>query len=163
MCRLDAIRKAREWVLTTSTAQTQLEKPLSSLMYAEPRYDANELFGLVDPDIRQPMDMMEVILRIIDDSRTSVFKPQFGKGMLTVWARIHGQSLVFSVAMIYTLPDSRRMFDRNNCQSESGHLVQRSRQSDAIHPTLQPKVGSCHPKLSRTWLTKHLHFVAELL
>jgi acetyl-CoA carboxylase carboxyltransferase component len=36
------------------------------------------------------MDMMEIILRIVDDSRIEQFKPSFGKGMITGWAHIHG-------------------------------------------------------------------------
>ncbi|PVH72830.1 ClpP/crotonase [Cadophora sp. DSE1049] len=87
---LDAIRKAREWVLTTSSAQKQFDTLLNPVPYSEVKYDPEELLGLVDPDIRQPMDMMEVILRIVDGAQISQFKPQFGKGMLTVWARIHG-------------------------------------------------------------------------
>ncbi|KAH6717401.1 propionyl-CoA carboxylase beta chain [Leptodontidium sp. MPI-SDFR-AT-0119] len=87
---LDAIRKAREWVLTTSTAQKQLERLSTPIMYNEVKYNPEEILGLVDPDIRQPMDMMEVVLRIVDGAQITQFKPQFGKGMLTVWARIHG-------------------------------------------------------------------------
>jgi acetyl-CoA carboxylase carboxyltransferase component len=34
--------------------------------------------------------MMEVLLRVIDDSRIEQFKPLFGKGMITAWAHIHG-------------------------------------------------------------------------
>lgn len=77
--------------MTTSSAQKQLDKPLNLSRYREVKYDPKELLGLVDPDIRQPMDMMEVILRIVDGAQISQFKPQFGKGMLTVWALIHGE------------------------------------------------------------------------
>lgn len=35
--------------------------------------------------------MMEVIIRIVDDSRIELFKPMFGKGMITAWAKIHGK------------------------------------------------------------------------
>ncbi|KAG4435290.1 hypothetical protein IFR05_009216 [Cadophora sp. M221] len=87
---LDAIRKAREWVLTTATAQKQLERLSTPIMCNEVKYNPEEILGLVDPDVRQPMDMMEVILRIVDGAQITQFKPEFGKGMLTVWARIHG-------------------------------------------------------------------------
>ncbi|KAF2102487.1 ClpP/crotonase [Rhizodiscina lignyota] len=87
---LDAIRKAREWILTTSCAQVQLEKPTTASVYSDAKYNMEDILGLVDPDIRQSLDMTEVTLRIVDGSRMSQFKPQFGKGMLTVWARIHG-------------------------------------------------------------------------
>jgi len=64
---------------------------MTSLIYSDAKYDMEDIFGLVDPDIRQVLDITEVILRIVDGSRISQFKPQFGKGMLTLWARIHGQ------------------------------------------------------------------------
>jgi acetyl-CoA carboxylase carboxyltransferase component len=34
--------------------------------------------------------MMEVILRIVDDSRLEQYKPLYGKGIITAWAYIHG-------------------------------------------------------------------------
>jgi acetyl-CoA carboxylase carboxyltransferase component len=37
-----------------------------------------------------PLDMMEVLLRVVDDSRIELFKPLFGKGIITAWAYIHG-------------------------------------------------------------------------
>jgi acetyl-CoA carboxylase carboxyltransferase component len=89
--RLDAIRKAREWVTTISAAHTQAIKVRSVQPILEPIYNIQDLFGIIDPDIRQPLDMREVLLRIVDDSRISEFKPLYGKGMITAWARVHGQ------------------------------------------------------------------------
>jgi acetyl-CoA carboxylase carboxyltransferase component len=37
------------------------------------------------------MDMKEVIVRIVDASRLEEFKPLYGKGLITAWARIHGK------------------------------------------------------------------------
>ena len=51
------------------------------------------LLGIIDPDTRQSLDMMEVLLRIVDDSRIEIFKPAYGKGMITAWAYIHGIKL----------------------------------------------------------------------
>lgn len=55
-------------------------------------YDPEELLGLVNPDIRLPIDMMEIILHIVDDSRLQLFKPGWGRAMITAWAYIHGES-----------------------------------------------------------------------
>ncbi|CAG9947748.1 unnamed protein product [Clonostachys rosea f. rosea IK726] len=83
----DAIRKARLWV------QSLKPQNLYSSFCAqplEPRYPAEDLLALVNTDIRKPFDMAEVVLRIVDDSRVSVFKPSYGKNLLTCWAEIHG-------------------------------------------------------------------------
>lgn len=37
--------------------------------------------------------MKEVLLRIVDDSRLEQFKPQFGPGIITAWAHIHGENI----------------------------------------------------------------------
>ena len=89
--RFDAIRKAREWILTTEAAQRVGQHSKPQAMPLPPRYDQEELLGIINPDIRQPMDMMEIILRVVDDSRLSLFKPAFGKAMITAWAHIHGE------------------------------------------------------------------------
>ena len=88
--RLDAIRQARQWVLTTSAVQHQASRQDTKIETLEPKYNIEDILGIVDPDIRLPLDMMEVLLRIVDDSRIMPFKPRFGKGMITAWANIHG-------------------------------------------------------------------------
>jgi len=60
---------------------------------APPRYSAEDLLYLVDPDIRKPFDMGEVVLRLVDDSRVSLFKPNFGSNLMTAFAQIHGASI----------------------------------------------------------------------
>ena len=79
-CRFDAIRKAREWILTTEAARRVGLYSQPQATPLPPRYDPEELLGIINPDIRQPMDMMEIILRIVDDSRLNVFKPVLWKG-----------------------------------------------------------------------------------
>ncbi|KAK3653872.1 hypothetical protein LTR56_004282 [Elasticomyces elasticus] len=86
----DAIRKAREWVLA-------LPFPVQNYITKEdplpPRYPAEDLLYLVDPDIRKPFDMKEVILRLVDDSRFSAFKPSFGTNLMTGFAQIFGHNV----------------------------------------------------------------------
>jgi acetyl-CoA carboxylase carboxyltransferase component len=56
----------------------------------EPRYDAEELLGIVPSDLRIPFDPREVIARIVDDSEFDEFKPLYGSSLVTGWARLHG-------------------------------------------------------------------------
>ncbi|KAJ5892130.1 ClpP/crotonase [Penicillium subrubescens] len=83
----DAIRMAREWV-----ASLQMRTPprLDMIEPIVPRYPIEDLLSLVNPDIRKPFDMNEVLLRIVDDSRLSVFKPKYGPNIVTAWAHIMG-------------------------------------------------------------------------
>ncbi|KAJ2892307.1 hypothetical protein MKZ38_010010 [Zalerion maritima] len=86
----DAIEKARDWVLVIARQAAGSLSGRPQQLAAPPAYDPEQLLQIVDPDIRKPMDMMEVILRIVDRSAVEVFKPNFGKGMITAWANIHG-------------------------------------------------------------------------
>ena len=86
--RIDAIRKAREWVSALPISMPlQIANPDSR----PPRYSPEDLLYLVDPDIRKPFDMKEVILRLVDDSRFSTFKPAFGANLMTGFAQIFGR------------------------------------------------------------------------
>lgn len=96
--RFDAIRKAREWVASLQMWDLLAQSHPASL---PPRYSAEDLLSLVDPDIRKPLDMREVVLRIVDDSRFSEFKPRYGKNLLTGWAKIMGRYPQFAEICSY--------------------------------------------------------------
>lgn len=55
-----------------------------------PRYDAEELFGVMPRDTRIPFDIREVIARIVDGSEFQEFKARYGKTLVTGFAHIHG-------------------------------------------------------------------------
>jgi acetyl-CoA carboxylase carboxyltransferase component len=55
-----------------------------------PRYDEEELLGIVGSDLSQPFDPREVLARIVDDSDLDEVKPRYGPSLVTAWARIHG-------------------------------------------------------------------------
>ena len=61
-----------------------------------PRYDPEELLGLVPDDLRRSFDMREVIARIVDGSRFDEFKALYGTSIITGFAEIHG----FAVGII---------------------------------------------------------------
>jgi geranyl-CoA carboxylase beta subunit len=56
-----------------------------------PRFDAEELLGLMPKDGRKPVDMREIALRIADDSQLLEFKPDYGPATVCLHARIGGQ------------------------------------------------------------------------
>jgi 3-methylcrotonyl-CoA carboxylase beta subunit len=56
----------------------------------DPRYDADELLGIVPIDTRTTYDVHEVIARIVDGSRFLEFKTEFGETLVTGFAQIDG-------------------------------------------------------------------------
>jgi 3-methylcrotonyl-CoA carboxylase beta subunit len=58
--------------------------------YDEPIYNPAELLGIVPADTRQPYDIREVIMRVVDGSRFDEFKPRFGETLVTGFAHLKG-------------------------------------------------------------------------
>ncbi|WP_407351896.1 carboxyl transferase domain-containing protein [Luteimonas sp. R10] len=56
----------------------------------EPRYPAEELYGIVPKDTRRPFDVREVIARIVDGSELQEFKARYGRTLVTGFAHLHG-------------------------------------------------------------------------
>jgi 3-methylcrotonyl-CoA carboxylase beta subunit len=56
----------------------------------EPRYAAEELYGIVPKDPRQPFDVREIIARLVDDSDFHEFKALYGPTLVTGFAHLHG-------------------------------------------------------------------------
>ncbi len=56
----------------------------------EPRYDAEEIYGIIPADTRKPYDVREVIARIVDGSRLGEFKQRYGTTLVTGFAHVHG-------------------------------------------------------------------------
>src|SRR5690606_31063266 len=61
--------------------------------FKPPRYDAEELLGVVPVDYRQPYDVHEVIARIVDDSEFIDFKPAYGPNTISGHATIEGHTV----------------------------------------------------------------------
>ncbi|PQM53051.1 carboxyl transferase domain-containing protein [Mycolicibacter virginiensis] len=55
-----------------------------------PQHDPAELYDVVPPDPRVPYDVRQVIVRLVDGSEFSEFKAEYGKTLVTAFARIHG-------------------------------------------------------------------------
>ena len=60
---------------------------------AKPRFDAEELLGLVPANLREPVDMREIIARIVDDSDLLEFKSLYGPATVCVQAGIAGHEI----------------------------------------------------------------------
>src|SRR6185312_16216540 len=57
---------------------------------AEPKYDADELDGLVPVDLKKQYDVREVIARLVDASEFDEFKALYGTTLVTGFAHIQG-------------------------------------------------------------------------
>ena len=55
-----------------------------------PRFDADELYGLIPTDVRAPYDVREVIARLVDGSEFAEFKALYGTTLVTGFAHIWG-------------------------------------------------------------------------
>ncbi|WP_287983296.1 carboxyl transferase domain-containing protein, partial [Diaphorobacter sp.] len=56
----------------------------------DPLYDPAEIYGAVPVDTRKPLEVREVIARIVDGSRLDEFKARYGTTLVTGFAHIHG-------------------------------------------------------------------------
>jgi acetyl-CoA carboxylase carboxyltransferase component len=55
-----------------------------------PRYDPDEILGIVSADAKVPFDPREILARVVDDSDFDEYKPLYGTSLVTGWARVHG-------------------------------------------------------------------------
>jgi len=82
----DAIRIGRQVV-------ANLDRPLHPLPRIEPRaprYDPDELLGVVPEDLRTPFDMREVMARLLDGSELDEFRPGYGETLICGFAHLDG-------------------------------------------------------------------------
>ncbi len=83
----DAIRLGREIV---SRFHWRKLGPPPSPHAPEPRYDPEEILGIIPPDPKVPFDPREVLARTVDGSEFDEYKPLYGTSLVTGWAAIHG-------------------------------------------------------------------------
>ncbi|MCB2006862.1 MAG: methylcrotonoyl-CoA carboxylase [Rhodoferax sp.] len=55
-----------------------------------PRFDAQELYGVIPVDTRKPFDVREIIARIVDGSEFDEFKARYGTTLVCGFAHIEG-------------------------------------------------------------------------
>jgi acetyl-CoA carboxylase carboxyltransferase component len=83
----DALRLCRE---VMSHLNWRKAGPPPRLAGDEPTLDPEELLGLMSPDLRRPVDVRELIGRVVDGSRFEEFKPRYGTTLVCGFASIHG-------------------------------------------------------------------------
>ncbi|HEY6952341.1 MAG TPA: carboxyl transferase domain-containing protein [Bacteroidota bacterium] len=69
------------------------EKPKAAFNRVEPhgpKYPEKDLYGLLPADRMKPYDMYQVLARIIDNSELDEYKEQYGKTIITGYARVDG-------------------------------------------------------------------------
>jgi acetyl-CoA carboxylase carboxyltransferase component len=82
-----ALQLARTIVSTLNAHKTM---PGDVTTTEPPHYDPEELYGIVNADVRKPYDVHEVIARVVDGSRFDEFKARYGPTLVTGFARLHG-------------------------------------------------------------------------
>src|SRR5512138_1093457 len=82
-----ALHLARTIVATTNTSKTL---PADMTTPEDPAYDPQEIYGIVNADVRKPYDVREVIARLVDGSRFDEFKARYATTLVTGFARLQG-------------------------------------------------------------------------
>jgi acetyl-CoA carboxylase carboxyltransferase component len=83
----DALRLCRQVV---SHLNWRKPGPPPALRADPPVLDPEELLGLMSPDLRTPVDVRDLIGRVVDGSRFEDFKPRYGSTLVCGWASIDG-------------------------------------------------------------------------
>ena len=84
---IDAIRICRNiFELIPQNESQHFDK----VVIEEPAYDPFELYGLAPSDFRKPVDIYEIISRIVDGSKFEEFKRNYGETIITGYSRILG-------------------------------------------------------------------------
>lgn len=75
-----------------SIAHLNRNKPVQLRMQQtmDPAYPVEEIYGLIPPDLKTPMDAHEIIARIVDGSEFEEFKKRYGTTIVTGFAHIYG-------------------------------------------------------------------------
>ncbi|MGH8799150.1 MAG: carboxyl transferase domain-containing protein [Casimicrobiaceae bacterium] len=70
----------------------------------EPLYAADELYGVINADVKKPYDVHEVIARLVDGSEFDEFKARYGTTLVTGFARLSGYAvgIVASNGVLYS-------------------------------------------------------------
>ncbi|MHA6796256.1 acyl-CoA carboxylase subunit beta [Pseudonocardia bannensis] len=83
----DAIRIGREIMARINWRKLG---PAPALDPTPPRYDPEEILGIVSADIKVPFDPREILARTVDGSEFDEYKPLYGTSLVTGWAQVHG-------------------------------------------------------------------------
>lgn len=125
----DALRMCREIM---SHLNWRKPGPEPALRADPPLLDPEELLGIMEPELRRPVEIRDVIGRIVDGSRFEDFKPRYGPTLVCGFASIHGfpVGILGNNGVIY--PDSAE---------KAAHFIQLCNQIDLPLVFLQNLTG----------------------
>jgi len=83
----DALRIARRIVGNLNRVK---KVELATHPVVEPLYDAEEVYGVIPADTRQPYDVREIIARLVDGSVFDEFKKLYGETLVCGFAHLYG-------------------------------------------------------------------------
>jgi acyl-CoA carboxylase subunit beta len=83
----DAIRIGREIIARINWRKLG---PPPAPRPAGPKYDPDEILGIVSADVKVPFDPREILARTVDGSEFDEYKPLYGTSLVTGWASLHG-------------------------------------------------------------------------
>jgi 3-methylcrotonyl-CoA carboxylase beta subunit len=141
----EAYGKLREICQTTAQRAITDRRPWMDWTEPEPpAYDPTEIYGIISADDRIPFDSREIIARMVDGSRFSDFKPEWGSSIVTGFARIWGHmvgiiannGIIFSESALKAthfieLCEQRRI-PLLFLQNTSGYMVGRDSEASGI-------------------------------
>ncbi len=81
---LELVRRAMARTNRTKLVEMDIAEPV------EPAYPAEDIYGVIPADKKQPYDVREVIARVVDGSEFDEFKALYGETLVCGYARIHG-------------------------------------------------------------------------
>ena len=125
----DALRLAREVI---SHLNWSKPGPEPTMRPDEPIHDPEELLGIVHKDLKRPLDIKDVIARVVDGSRFEEFKPRWGSTIVCGFASIQGYpvGILGNNGVLY--PDSAQ---------KAAHFIQLCNQIDLPLVFLQNITG----------------------
>jgi len=63
------------------------------VLVEEPKYDIEDVYGILPHDTKKPFDIREIIARLVDGSKFHEFKENYGTTLVCGFARIHGHQV----------------------------------------------------------------------
>jgi len=85
-----ALALARDIVARAQPKNPPLATPSADL---DPKYPAEELYGIIPEDMRYQYNVREVLARIVDRSEIDEFKARYGTTIVCAFAELYGQQI----------------------------------------------------------------------
>ncbi|XP_056634727.1 probable methylcrotonoyl-CoA carboxylase beta chain, mitochondrial [Diorhabda sublineata] len=61
--------------------------------FQDPLYNPEDLYGIIDTDLKKPFDIREIILRVFDGSKFDEFKKKYGDTLVCGFAGLYGKTV----------------------------------------------------------------------